>query len=71
MLQQRGSFRTGVVVPGETSDWLTVTAGVPQVSILGLLFFLIYINDLPGVVSEGNKIALYADDSKQGYTLCS
>ena len=24
----------------------------------------IYINDLPGVVSDGNKIVLYADDSK-------
>ena len=26
--------------------------------------FIIYINDLPGVVSEGNKIVVYADDSK-------
>ena len=53
-----------VVVRGGTSDWLTVTSGVPQVSILGPLFFIIYINDLPGVVSDGNKIVLYADDSK-------
>ena len=29
------------------------------------MFFIIYIyNDLPGVVSDGNKIVLYADDSK-------
>jgi len=53
-----------VVVRGGTSDWLTVTSGVPQGSILGLLFFIIYINDLPGLVSDGNKIVLYADDSK-------
>ena len=53
-----------VVVRGGTSDWLTVTSGVPQGSILGPLFFIIYINDLPGVVSDGNKIVLYADDSK-------
>ena len=33
-------------------------------SILGPLFFIIDINDLPGVVSDGNKIFLYADDSK-------
>ena len=53
-----------MVVHGGTSDWLTVTSGVPQGSILGPLFFIIYINDLPGVVSDGNKIVLYADDSK-------
>ena len=53
-----------MVVRGGTSDWLTVTSGVPQGSILGPLFFIIYINDLPGVVSDGNKVVLYADDSK-------
>lgn len=44
-----------VVVHGETSDWLTVPKP---------LFFMIYINDLPSVVSDGNRIVLYADDSK-------
>ena len=35
----------------------------PQRSILGTLFFVIFINDLPDVCSD-NTIALYVDDSK-------
>ena len=31
---------------------------------LGPLFFIVYINDLPGVISKGSPITLYADDSK-------
>ena len=46
------------------TDWLTVTSAVPQDSWLGPLFFIVYINDLPGVISKESSIALYADDSK-------
>jgi len=53
-----------VVVKGEASEWLPVTSGVPQGSLLGPLFFIVYIYDLPGVISKGSSIALYADDSK-------
>ena len=51
-------------VKGEASDGLTVTSDVPQGSLLGPLFFIVYINDLPGVISMNSSIAMYADDSK-------
>ena len=53
-----------VVVKGEASDWLTATSGVPQGSLLALLFFIKCINDLPGVISKDSSIAFLADDSK-------
>jgi hypothetical protein len=52
-----------VVIDGCYSDWLPVSSGVPQGSILGPFFFIIFINDLADVVSS-SEIALYADDSK-------
>ena len=52
-----------VVVNGVHSDTLPVTSGVPQVSILGPLLFLIFINDIPTLV-QSISVLLYADDTK-------
>ncbi|PFX14780.1 RNA-directed DNA polymerase from mobile element jockey [Stylophora pistillata] len=52
-----------VVVDGKSSSWLNITSGVPQGSILGPLFFVIVISDLPEVVQQ-SSVALYADDCK-------
>ena len=50
-----------LIIAGHESNWLEVTSGVPQGSILGRLMFLIYINDLPSKVAT--NIDLFADDS--------
>ena len=51
-----------VVLGSSVSNWEDVLSGVPQGSVLGPLLFVIYINDLPEVIT--NRLKLYADDSK-------
>ena len=56
--------RQRVVIDGYSSSWTEITSGVPQGSILGPLFFGLFINVLPDVVCSASTIALYADDNK-------
>ena len=67
------SFLTGrqqcVTVNGVSSAPIHVTSGVPQGSVLGLVLFIIFINDLPNAVQGCLK--LFADDTKLFRTVVS
>jgi hypothetical protein len=46
-----------------SSKWEIIKCGVPQGSILGPLFFLLYINELPKIINKNNNMVLFADDT--------
>ena len=53
-----------VVIKGMNSTWCAIPSGVPQGFLLGPLFFIIFISDMPEVVMPRNCVSLYADDCK-------
>ena len=51
-----------VLANGRLSTYQTITQGVPQGSVLGPLFYIVYANDLSKIF-KNCKFALYADDT--------
>ena len=64
-LKATKSFLSGrfqrALLNGQASSWSPVLAGVPEGSVLGPFFFLIYINDLGNNLSS--TVKLFADDT--------
>ena len=50
-----------MVLPKDISEWVSISAGIPQESILGPLLFLVYINYI--VLDIDSKKRLFADDA--------
>ena len=53
-----------VKVGNVLSDFMAVTSGVPQGSVLGPVLFIFYINDITKSATPPSTIKLYADDLK-------
>ena len=49
---------------GKVSDWLPLRCGAPQGSLLGPLFFNIFVNDV-NYSAGSSSLRLYADDTTQ------
>ena len=54
--------RQRVLLNGSPSDWEAVVSGVPQGTIMGPIFFLLFVNDVPNTLYC--KVMLFADDAK-------
>ena len=58
-----------VCIRGSFSEWVNITSGVPQGSVLGPILFIIFVNDMPDVVNS--MLLMFADNTKLYRTIIS
>ena len=56
-----------MVLDGHSSSSYSINSGVPQRSVIGPTFFLIFTNDIPDCILS--KLAIYADDNTLYFSL--
>ncbi len=56
--------KQSVKIGTQFSGWIDISSGVPQGSVLGPLFFILFINELVRDLPKGVTVMLYADDAK-------
>ena len=61
-------FSMLLAINGVASGVLPVISGVPQGSILGLILFLVFVNDLPATVTS-SLVLMFADDAKCAHSI--
>ena len=52
----------GIFFNDDCSDFQEVYSGVPQGSVMGPMFFLLFINDVSNFTTEGCVLNMYTDD---------
>ena len=55
-----------VSVKGSSSTWKPIESGVPQGSVLTLILFIMYVNDIPNIVKR--NVWIFADHTKLSTT---
>ena len=55
--------KQAVAVNGTASEFLDISRGVPQESILGLPLCITFMNDLSFEIDDSHKLKMFADDS--------
>ena len=67
-LSDRSHF---VCISNASSVLQSLLSGIPQETVVGPILFIIYVNDRPDIVENGNVVDLFTDNLKMYYAIKS